>query len=293
MNYQKIVEDAGVVTYERGDNFAIICPFHSETKPSCSISEENGMFHCFGCGERGSFAKLMEEIDSKYVWRGFEEEEVEIVKQKKIRLSEKVLGEFKPAHLVSASEYYIRTQRKIWDYKSFDLRYCTISSRKGRWCGRIIFPIYDLKGKFLSISGRTIFNVQPKSLKYPKVRVNTFYGVKQLPEGWEDFVVIVEGEFDAIYLQQFGVPAIALLGTGVKRFTNEQMDYLLTKKKVVVSLDGDEAGRKATLQLTKQLAGLVHVRVMELPFGKDPNDLKREEVEGIYKDFVGWKKFKE
>jgi hypothetical protein len=234
----------------------------------------------------------MEEIDEEYVWKGYEEEEKVVVEKKRVRLSEKILEEFKSAQYVESAYYYIEEVRGIKEWHNFGLRYCLLGSGKGRWCGRIIFPIYDLKGKFLSISGRTIFKAQPKSLKYPKVRINTFYGVKQLPEGWNDFVVLVEGEFDCIYLQQFGIPAIALLGTGVRSFSKEQMDYLLTKNKVVISLDGDEAGRKATLQLTKQLAGLVHVRVIELPYGKDPNDLGEDEVGGIYKEFIVWKNVK-
>ena len=31
-----------------------LCPFHNERSPSCSISPEKGLFHCFGCGAHGS-----------------------------------------------------------------------------------------------------------------------------------------------------------------------------------------------------------------------------------------------
>lgn len=50
------------VTLKRsGRNFSGLCPFHSEKTPSFFVREEEGTFHCFGCGKKGDiFAFLME-----------------------------------------------------------------------------------------------------------------------------------------------------------------------------------------------------------------------------------------
>lgn len=37
-----------------GRNYSGLCPFHSEKTPSFTVSEEKGIFHCFGCGAGGS-----------------------------------------------------------------------------------------------------------------------------------------------------------------------------------------------------------------------------------------------
>jgi CHC2-type zinc finger protein len=37
-----------------GSQLKCLCPFHEERTPSCSISPERGLFHCFGCGAQGS-----------------------------------------------------------------------------------------------------------------------------------------------------------------------------------------------------------------------------------------------
>ena len=34
----------------RGVQFKILCPFHDDTEPSCSINTDERIFNCFGCG---------------------------------------------------------------------------------------------------------------------------------------------------------------------------------------------------------------------------------------------------
>ena len=37
----------------QGKQYVSLCPFHTETRPSFSVSPEKGVFHCFGCGAGG------------------------------------------------------------------------------------------------------------------------------------------------------------------------------------------------------------------------------------------------
>ena len=37
----------------QGKQYVGLCPFHTETRPSFSVSPEKGVFHCFGCGAGG------------------------------------------------------------------------------------------------------------------------------------------------------------------------------------------------------------------------------------------------
>ncbi|MEO8601802.1 MAG: DNA primase [bacterium] len=49
-----------------GRNHLGLCPFHGEKTPSFTVSEERGLFHCFGCGESGTaftFLMKMERLD--------------------------------------------------------------------------------------------------------------------------------------------------------------------------------------------------------------------------------------
>jgi DNA primase len=49
-----------------GRNHIGLCPFHGEKTPSFTVSEERGLYHCFGCGESGSvftFVMKMERLE--------------------------------------------------------------------------------------------------------------------------------------------------------------------------------------------------------------------------------------
>ncbi len=51
---------------KKGRKFWGCCPFHNEKTPSFSVSEEEGLFYCFGCKESGdviSFVQKMESCD--------------------------------------------------------------------------------------------------------------------------------------------------------------------------------------------------------------------------------------
>jgi DNA primase len=52
------------VTLKRvGRNYSGLCPFHSEKTPSFTVSEEKGIFHCFGCNAGGGVFQFIMQID--------------------------------------------------------------------------------------------------------------------------------------------------------------------------------------------------------------------------------------
>jgi len=55
----KVAEEYGIEVNKHG---MAVCPFHNDSVPSLSISEEKGIWHCFGCERGGNIAKFREEL---------------------------------------------------------------------------------------------------------------------------------------------------------------------------------------------------------------------------------------
>jgi DNA primase len=52
-----------VTLKKAGRNYMGICPFHAEKSPSFTVSEEKGIFHCFGCNTGGGVFQFLMRID--------------------------------------------------------------------------------------------------------------------------------------------------------------------------------------------------------------------------------------
>jgi DNA primase len=52
-----------VTLKKAGRNYMGLCPFHTEKTPSFTVSEEKGIFHCFGCQTGGSVFQFLMDYD--------------------------------------------------------------------------------------------------------------------------------------------------------------------------------------------------------------------------------------
>ncbi len=46
-----------------GKHLKARCPFHNEKTPSFNVSQERGMYHCYGCGAGGDMFTFIQEIE--------------------------------------------------------------------------------------------------------------------------------------------------------------------------------------------------------------------------------------
>jgi len=159
-----------------------------------------------------------------------------------------------------------------------------VKSPKGtyydRFRNRVMYPVFDYKGKVIGFGGRVMDDTKPKYLNSPetplfKKGINLYgmnFTIKDLKE---EFIIIVEGYMDCIALHQYGITnAVASLGTALT--INQAKLIKRYVDKVVIAYDADVAGEAATLrglEILKQ-AGL-DVRVLTVPEGKDPDEYIR------------------
>jgi DNA primase len=140
-----------------------------------------------------------------------------------------------------------------------------LAAEEGTMVGRIV--ISDLyAGKVRWLTGRALGLGAPR---YLNLRLPTPLLGLGLVRG--DEVVVTEGPFDWLTAIQWGLPAVALLGTHVSRST---VQTLTRFRRVYLALDSDEAGRRAAGGLLTALGQ--RAVVVELPPGvHDLNDLGR------------------
>ncbi len=69
---QKIMDRINIVDFinryvevkKVGKNYMAVCPFHDDKGPSLSISEDKGLYHCFGCGASGNVINFVMDYDN-------------------------------------------------------------------------------------------------------------------------------------------------------------------------------------------------------------------------------------
>ena len=147
-----------------------------------------------------------------------------------------------------------------------------------RFRNRMVFPLIDLRGNVLAFSCRKI-NPDDYGGKYVNTndtpvykKSSNIFALNLAKNSGEDYFILCEGSMDVVMLQQAGFKnAVAAWGTS---FTAEQA-HLLAKytNKIVLTLDADEAGQKATERAIGILnAEGIDIKVIQIPNGKDPDE---------------------
>ncbi len=152
-----------------------------------------------------------------------------------------------------------------------------------RFRGRLMFPVFDARGKPIAFGGRTLEpEGEPKYLNSPETPAYTkgrhLFGLNLTRDEIrrQGFAILVEGYLDLIVPYQFGVRnMVASLGTAL---TPEQVKLIgRFARKVVVNYDGDRAGVQAAKRAIETLlAEDLEVKVLVLPDNADPDNFIRK-----------------
>jgi len=151
-----------------------------------------------------------------------------------------------------------------------------------RFRNRIMFPIFDARGRVAGFGGRILGNENPKYLNSPESPVynksKLLFGLFQQRQAIQKKrrAVLVEGNFDLLSLIAHGFDSVvAPLGTALTRAQIRILKPLADE--VVLLFDGDQAGVKAAERavgffLAEQVSG----RVALLPQEHDPDTFVRQ-----------------
>ena len=163
-----------------------------------------------------------------------------------------------------------------------------------RFRGRVCFPIYNIGGRVLGFSARTLrtdkvkakYVNSPESLIYSKGKVLFGLHLAKNEIVKQDECFLVEGNMDVVMMSQNAVTnVVATSGTAL---TEEQIRLIKRyTKNVTLLYDGDSAGIKATFKAVNLLLeqGL-HVKTLLFPDNEDPDSFARKHTQDEFKDFL-------
>jgi DNA primase len=147
---------------------------------------------------------------------------------------------------------------------------------------RETIPVRNEDGELLTVSmRRTDSDEDPKYVLLKNVpKGETLYNLHVAKHyvGEDRTLIIVEGFVDVWALCRLGVyNVVAVMGTDI--VPNQAKLVLKYAENAIIMLDPDKAGREGTPRLVKMLEKGLNLRTVDLPDGKDPKYLTKEDLE--------------
>lgn len=152
--------------------------------------------------------------------------------------------------------------------------------------GRLIFPLFDLEGRPVGYSARRLNDDKslPKYVNSPETSIfhksNLLYNFHNASQTCrrDGYIYVVEGFMDVFAIDEIGISSVvALMGTAL---TKEHLQLLKrTNVEVRLCLDGDVAGKSATMKAIKELdeARIPHRIVYMDNELRDPDEILRDD----------------
>lgn len=261
------------------------CPFCSDPSHHLGVSQQ-GIYHCWRCGSKGSIIKLVMEIEKSSYTKALKKLEgyylkslKELKQDIKIRHNHEILPKeasknFPPDHL-----FYL--QSRNFNQEVIDKYNLFACYNLGNYKFRIICPVY-LNNYIVNFTAMAVSGQAPKYKHCPNEAAiipmkECIYNIDSV----KSYMVIMEGITD---VWRFGDGGVATMGI---EFTPEQINHIIRKgvDKCFVMYDPEELAQRRANQLAHQLSSFInHVEVLDIGGDKDPGDLSDKEMKQIKKE---------
>lgn len=230
----------------------VICPFHADTEPSCSLDLEEGLYYCHSCNIGGDIFDFY----MKYHNCSF-------TKAKNAILGNQKAPVLTPTEVNVSHEKLLQSAdlQKLLLIKRGWILQTIIDFKLGWGDERVYIPIHSKDGRLLNIRK---YDVNHKT-KQKFLGIEGYNQVRLWPEKSldHDRIVIFGGEPDTILATQMGLPAITF-ANGEGTFRAELLPNFQDKK-VYICYDVDEAGRRGAKVLSDAISKYAETYVINLP----------------------------
>lgn len=318
-----LVQSRGIDLKKNGQSYLGLCPFHDDTNPSLSVNPSKNLWQCFGGGAGGDvirFVELFDKLDFPEALETLQINAPDMGALPKNRKEKPPLPESKVQQLLGrAVTIYEKNfeesgtkhleQRGITDAGLFtrhrvgfcsgklkeilpsngqvreDLRTVGILGDQDteRFSGCIVFPVYDLEGNIVTLYGRFFHPATKRHVFLPNRSKGLWNiaAIKTYPE-----IILTESVIDALSVETAGYAnVISIQGTNSLGDDDIRLFKEYGVQKLILMLDGDEAGQKAQERLKEKINGFF-CEVKQLPDGHDPNSYLMEYGAGKLAEFI-------
>lgn len=281
---RRVLNGSGInIESEVDSDYLIYCPYHNNYRtPAGEVSKDHGTFFCFSCHESRSLKELVIHVTGKSFFEASRfidsaKTETDIVASlNKVLNKEPEYVPFDEVMIKRLNNQALESPRAI---RYFEGRRISENSIKKFLLGyssnqdMITVPMHDPSGGICvgfvarSVEGKDFKNTP----KLPKSKI--LFNLHRVR--MKDAVYVVESSFDAVRLDQCGVPAVATLGSNVSRTQVE----LLTKhfNNVIVIPDNDDAGQSMASKIVEKMGSRANVIALPERF-KDIGDMTDSDI---------------
>lgn len=178
---------------------------------------------------------------------------------KKRKLDNNALKTYTIGYAASSSNLYKYLKSKGFtdeEILASDLVNRKQNSFVDRFRNRLIFPIQDVRNRYIAFGGRVLDNSLPKYINSPEnivySKARNLYGLNIAKNAKLEKLLIVEGYMDVVSLHQRGIEnVVASCGTAL----TEAQGRLLRKyaEKIIISYDSDGARTSSNTSWTRNI----------------------------------------
>ena len=283
---KRVLTGSGItIESEVDSDYIIFCPFHANYRtPAGEVDKRSGVFFCFSCQHICDLTDLVIKFSGRTYFeavRFIKSKETEsdlsaevnqklIVKPDYVQFDELLIQRLNSQALESprAMRYYSGRLITEDSVNKFKLGF---SEKQDM----VTIPVHSPDGMAVGFVGRSVEGKEFKNTpRLPKAKL--LFNLHRVKTA--DRVYVVESSFDAIRLDQVGLPAVATLGANV---SNIQIDLL--KKyfnTIYVVADNDEAGGNMKDKIIEKLGNRVNVIQLDKQY-KDIGDMLDEDIKNL------------
>lgn len=278
------------------DQYRGCCPIHrGDGRDAFHVNLARNIFHCFACGACGTVLDFVAAMDRCSLFEAAHKLQA-------------MTGSSVPTTSTLNEKELVTEGRRVSSPLNFkltgiDCRHPYLAERGitektarefgvGFYAGpglmhrRLVIPIHNAEGQLIAYCGRSVDQTQPRYRVPPGfAKSEILFNMHRVTAGADGSVVAVEGFFDCMKVHQAGVRSVvALMGSVL--YEAQRRTLLERFTRIILLMDGDPTGRKASQVISQRLRQHCDVRVISLPCGVQPDQLQAKDIGNILSAFA-------